>query len=256
MRCRADSGSCRIAGFKWIFLLVAMLALTACTVPFMQIDPALSRSAEAMPVSGRQGWLINQQLSFGEFQSGPVKRSWTTGYNIPFVVRFSGAKEKLGFTVRDASGTTAELFCLGKLREIDLPVLNKAFEVNLKTTDVFTCAIAPVNSLGDDSFEFYSENLNQNPRFDEITGQLQGPGLDIALRPVGKLEGGQTSWNTTALGFELQQDGNTIAAVETLNNGRVWISPELPASQQLIVAGVASALLLRSSLAEHNDDLL
>jgi hypothetical protein len=256
MRCRADAGSCRIAGFKWILLLVAMLALTACTVPYMQVDPALSSSAEAMPVAGRQGWLINQQLQFGEFQSGPVKRSWTTGYNIPFVVRFSGAKEKLGFSVRNSSGETAELFCLGKLREIDLPVFNKAFEVNLNTTDVFTCAI----TLSGDSFEFYSENLNQNPNnnhgFDEITGQLQGPGLDIALRPVGKLEGGQTSWSTNALGYELQQDGKTIAAVETLNNGRVWINPELSASQKLLVAGVASALLLRSSLAEHNDDLL
>jgi hypothetical protein len=252
MRCRADSGSCRNAGWLFTLLITSGLFIQACTVPYMQVDPALSARAPAMPVAGRQGWLVNQQLSFGEFSSGPVKRSWTTGYNIPFIVRFSGAKEKLGFSFRNAQGGQAELFCVGKLREIDLPVLNKAFEVNLKTTDVFTCAIA----LGDESFEFYSENLNQNPRLGEITGQLQGPGLDIALRPVGKLEGGQSSWSTTALGYELQQEGETLAAVETLNNGRVWINPGLPDSQQLIVAGVASALLLRSSLAEHNDDLL
>ncbi|HET6564051.1 MAG TPA: hypothetical protein VFG52_01455, partial [Xanthomonadales bacterium] len=207
---------------------------------------------QAMPVSGRQGWLVNQQLRFGEFTSGPVKRGWTFGYNIPFIVRFSGAREKLGFSVQDASGGKAEFFCLGKLREYDLPVLNKAFEVNLKTTDVFTCGIA----IDDQSFEFYSENLHQNPRFNEITGQLQGAGLDLVIRPVASLEGGQSSWSTTALGYELVQDGKTIAAVETLNEGRVWISPALPDSQQLVVAGVASALLLRSSLAEHNDDVI
>jgi hypothetical protein len=225
---------------------------SGCTVPYMQVDPGLSAQAQALPVSGRQGWLINQQLSFGSYSSSPVKRTWTTGYNIPFIVRFSGAKEKLGFSMRDGAGQQAELFCVGKLREIDLPVFNKAFEVNLKTTDVFTCAIA----LDDQAFEFYSENLNQNPRFSSITGQLKGPGTELSIRPVGLLEGGQSSWSTSALGYEFLLDSQVIGAVETLNDGRVWIDPALANSQQLMAAGVAAALLLRSSLAEHNDDLL
>lgn len=243
---------CRTAGPLIIVWVFAVLAASGCTVPYMQVDPQLSAQTQAMPVYGRQGWLIKQQLKFGEFTSGPVKRSWTTGYNIPFIVRFSGAKEKLGFSMQGPGGETAELFCLGKLREIDLPVLNKAFEVNLKTTDVFTCGLA----LADQSFEFYSENLNQNPRFSAITGQLKGPGMEFSIRPVGKLQDGQTSWSTTALGYELMQDDQVIAAVEILNDGRVWISPDLTDSQQLVVAGAAAALLLRSSLAEHNDDFL
>lgn len=238
--------------FSFALFITVTVSLAGCTVPYMQVDPQLTAATEAMPVSGRQGWLVKQQLRFGEFTSGPVKRGWTFGYNIPFIVRFSGAREKLGFSVQDAAGVKAEFFCLGKLREYDLPLFNKAFEVNLKTTDVFTCGIA----LDDESFEFYSENLNQNPRFSEITGQLKGPGLGFTIQPVGSLEGGQSSWSTTALGYELVQDGKTIAAVETLNEGRVWIDPALPDSQQLLIAGVASALLLRSSLAEHNDDLL
>ena len=248
----AKSFTCNLTRWAFSLIILSTLTLVGCTVPYMQVDPQLSTQAQALPVLGRQGWLIKQQLQFGEFTSGPVRRSWTTGYNIPFIVRFSGAKEKLGFSLQDSAGNQAELFCLGKLREYDLPVLNKAFEVNLKTTDVFTCAIA----LADQSFEFYAENLNQNPRFGTITGQVQGPGVDFSIRPVGSLEDGQASWSTTALGYELVQDGRAIAAVETLNNGRVWINPELPESQQLITAGVAAALLLRSSLAEHNDDLL
>lgn len=235
-----------------VFTVMFVTILGGCTVPYMQVDPQLSANAQAMPVSGRQGWLVKQQLRFGEFTSGPVKRGWTFGYSIPFIVRFSGAREKLGFGVQNSTGDQAEFFCLGKLREYDLPVLNKAFEVNLKTTDVFTCGIA----LADQSFEFYSENLNQNPRFGEITGQVKGPEVDFDIRAVSSLEGGQSSWSTTALGYELVQDGQVIAAVETLNEGRVWIAPQLTDSQQLITAGVAAALLLRNSLAEHSDDLL
>jgi len=242
----------KTAGSTICILMVSGALLSGCTVPYMQVDPQLSAQAPALPVQGRQGWLINQKLSFGKFSSSPVKRSWTKGYNIPFIVRFSGAKEKLGFSMQNAAGDQAELFCLGKLREYDLPVMNKTFEVNLKTTDVFTCAIA----MADQSYEFYSENLNQNPRFNEPTGQLKGPGLELSIRAVGSLEGGQSSWSTTALGYELLSDGKVLAAVETLNEGRVWISPELSEHQQLLAASVATALLLRSSLAEHNDDLL
>jgi hypothetical protein len=240
------------AGYLLAFSMLAPLVLTACTVPHMQVDEQLHSQADAMPVHGRQGWLVNQQLDFGSYTTSPVKRSWTFGYNIPFIVRFSGAKEKLGFNMQDDAGQQAELFCLGKLREIDLPVFNRSFEANLKTTDVFTCAVA----LGDQSFEFYSENLNQNPRFKTTTGQIMGPGMNLVIQSVSQLEGGQSSWSTTALGYELVDDGKVLAAVETLNDGRVWISPQLSSQQQLVTAGIAAALLLRSSLAEHNDDLL
>lgn len=250
--------ACRRAGTRpisrWLLVLLftSIIASCAITVPYMQLDQGLAAVADAMPVQGREGWLINQQLAFGSFITSPVKRGWTKGYNIPFIVRFSGAKEKLGFSVRNRSGEEAELFCLGQLREIDLPVLNRAFEVNLKTTDVFTCAI----SMADQSFEFYSENLNQNPRFDAPAGQLKGPGVEVSIRPVTSLENGQSSWSTSALGYELFQDNQAVAAVETLNDGRVWINPALIEQQQLLAAGVAAALLLRNSLADHNDDLL
>ncbi len=252
MRSMAVFEPCKSAGSQFTIFLVSLILLSGCTVPYMQVDPQLSASTAAMPVSGREGWLINQQLSFGQFTSGPVKRSWTTGYTIPFILRFSGAKEQLGFSTFNGARDKAELFCLGKLRERDLPVLNRSFEVNLKTRDVFTCAIA----LDDESFELYSENLNQNPRFKAPTGQLKGPGVNLAISAVGSLEGGQSSWSTTALGYELLSDGEVVAAVETLNDGRVWISSELSDQHQLLAASVATALLLRSSLAEHNDDLL
>ncbi|MDX1556812.1 MAG: hypothetical protein R3212_12350, partial [Xanthomonadales bacterium] len=79
--------------------LVACLALVssslvAWTVPEMKLDAQLS-GIEPMNVKGRQGWQIKQVIRFGEFSAGPVKRGWTKGYDWPFVVRFTGAKEKL-----------------------------------------------------------------------------------------------------------------------------------------------------------------
>ena len=221
-------------------------------MPHMRVDEQLAASAKPMVVQGRNGWLVNQQLHFGPYSTSPVKRGWTKGYNIPFIIRFSGAKEELEFHISDETRESVDASCLGKLREQDLPVLNKTFEVNLKTRDVFVCAM----SLGDETYDFLARNLNQNPRFSETTGLLKAPGLEMTIQSVGELEGGQSSWSTTALGYELLMDSKVIAAVETINEGRVWINPDLPQQQRLLAASVAAALLLRSSLAEHNDDLL
>ena len=55
-----------------IAAIYATLLLGACTT--MQVEPALLSNADIMEVKGRQGWLINQKLQFGEYKSGKVKR--------------------------------------------------------------------------------------------------------------------------------------------------------------------------------------
>src|SRR5690606_5244677 len=57
----------------------------ACVLSCSPIQPALSLQdtgkLESHRVKGRQGLLINQKLSFGEYQTSRVKRSWTKGGN-------------------------------------------------------------------------------------------------------------------------------------------------------------------------------
>ena len=83
--------------------LSTLILFTACSTPQMAIDQQLHTST-AMPVKGRQGWMVNQHLSFGEFTSGKVNRGWLKRYDIPFIVRFSGAKEKLAYDLTEAAG--------------------------------------------------------------------------------------------------------------------------------------------------------
>ncbi|MDX1381609.1 MAG: hypothetical protein R3233_10830, partial [Xanthomonadales bacterium] len=46
------------------------------------------------------------------------------------------------------------------------------------------------------------------------------------------------------LGYELKIDDWTVAAVETINQGRVWIDPDLDDRDAARVAAVITALLL------------
>ena len=59
---------------------------------------------------------------------------------------------------------------------------------------------------------------------------------------------------TQPIGVEVLRDGGVMAAVETVNEGRVWIRGDVSEEDRMLVASIASALLLRSGLAEHNDD--
>ena len=234
--------------------LVACLALVssslvAWTVPEMKLDAQLS-GIEPMNVKGRQGWQIKQVLRFGEFQAGPVKRSWTKGYDYPFIIRFTAAKEKMAFDAIDASDRRAGFFCIGKLSEQDFHKFKEYFDINLRTKDVFSCTVAVE---GEPVYDLFVEDLNQNRTSGDVTGALRGGGLDIAVRPVWQLASGKKTWDIRPLGYEFADGETVVGAVETVNDGRVWLDDTLEPEPRLVLAGLASALLLRSDLADHND---
>jgi len=233
-------------------ILVTTTFFAACSVPQISVHEDLKTDAAVYEVKGRQGWLVNQRLSFGEFQTGKVNRSWTKGYDFPFIVRFTGAKEKLSYSLQDAVGNEAEIFCLGKLREQELTLFHEYFDINIKAKDAFTGSVVIDETL---SYDFYMANLNQNNWFREAKGWLQGEGISIEIRPIQQLANGQRSLDMQVPGFEFVLQEEVIGAVEVINNGRIWLSNNLNPDQKIVLASVASALLLRSELQEHNETI-
>jgi hypothetical protein len=211
----------------------------------MAVSDQLQTGVSTYAVQGRQGWLIDQHLSFGPYQSGKVKRGWTKAYDIPFILRFTGAKERLQFELAGQEGGTAEVFCLGKLRETDLTWFKEYFEINLRTKDLFSGTVV-LNEH--DSYTFVVENLNQNNHFREAAGYVHGPKMQLTMQSVSRLEGDKAWLGQQVPGFEFVHDGRVIGAVETLDNGRVWIRNNLPEDQRLLTAALSAALLLRSEL--------
>ena len=235
----------------WLWGLLC-LALVGCSLPQMRVDPELSRHSEAHTVSGRDGWWIEQRLSFGPYRAGPVSRGWTKGYDYPFIVRFTGAREKLRFAVQDSGGNSAMVHCIGKLREADLRAFSEYFDVGVYARDTFTGTI----SLDARSIDFFVNNLNvqQNAGYRPLEGTAFTGQQPISLSAVWELESGQRWPGTEPIGVEFLRGGEVIGAVETVNEGRVWIREQLDAQDRLVLASLASALLLRSGLGDHNDE--
>lgn len=238
---------------KSLLIGVFCLVLTGCASTGMQLAEPLHHAAQPHQVEGRSGWWIDQQLRFGGFTAGPVRRGWTRGYDYPFLVRFTGAREKLRFSVSDANGLEASVFCAGKLREQDLRLFREYFDISLRAKDHFVGTVGIAGTAAPYDFQISDLELQQNPGYRAMRGAIRGGGTSIELRSVWHLASGQRTWGTEPLGVEFLLDGRVVAAVETLNEGRVWLHDDLDREKRLVLASVASALLLRSELSGHND---
>lgn len=62
------------------FTIFLILLLSGCSpVPMIAVSDDGWKPLSEMPVKGRNGFFIRQKLSFGEYRTGFVTRSWTGG---------------------------------------------------------------------------------------------------------------------------------------------------------------------------------
>lgn len=230
-------------------ILVASLLLTACKDYQIALQPDLRENAQLMTVKGRQGNMINQKVSFGEFYTDRVKRGWTVRYNIPFVVRFEGAQEKLSFTQFDAAGNKAVVSAIGKFRSAELNWLGSFFNIPLQFKNYFAGSIYLPHT--ERAYDFIVYNPESNFILLPTKGHLQSGDLRIDISGVTKLQD-QKVWNIDNLGFEYFKGSQAVGASQIFNNGKVWLRNGLEADERLVLAALSTALMIRNNeLAER-----
>ncbi len=230
-----------------IILLVLGLITSSCTIPRMSLSDDLASNADEYAVKGKQGWLIKQKLSFGDYVTDKVKRGWTSSYQTEFVLRFQGAKEKLQFTSTAPDGSSTNVYCLAKITEKELPLLDYWFSVTLKQEDIFSGQIVARDGVWD----FIVYNTNNRNAFQDSNGVLKKDNREIYISNVRTIED-KNSFLTKGLiyGYTLQENGRDLAAVETINNGRVFLRRDLSPDMRHLLQNMTAALLLRSNLSD------
>ncbi|MFN8302896.1 MAG: hypothetical protein U0U46_10405 [Saprospiraceae bacterium] len=226
--------------------LLALTSLLACRTAQVAVDPQLN--AEAMPVKGRNGLLIGQVIRYGEYRTEPVRRGWTKGYDIPFIVRFQGAREKLSYTQHGAAGLQAEVSCVSKFKSTEIQWASEFFSIPIEYQNFFAGNI----HLGGERpvWDFILYNPNGDlMREQESAGFAQNGVRRIEITPIRGLQG-QPEWMKAlaVYGHEFHLDGQVIGAVSTVNKGKVWIDESLDAETRTVVAAIATGLLLRTDV--------
>jgi hypothetical protein len=265
-------------------LLIAIIALSSCTTARLNVPPAFSNQATKLHVTGLNGWMINQKLTFGSYKTSAIKMGWDFSSSVQYT-KFGlrpeetllkvfdittdrqnlKQKNKFHYTLEDGTGIT-EIYATEKFSEKQLvyksnnPYIGSASKT-LRYEYAFTAAIVPLDVKEAAPWSLVLVNRYDVARdtarrlFDRPYVEEEGYATDgkenIAIRPLHIYKVTTKSGRDTKVfggkmlsGYELQWDGGVVAVIDLLDNN-IWLYNDLEPSEKRILSSVASAILLK-----------
>jgi hypothetical protein len=267
--------------YKVLFIIIL---LSSCTAAKVSVPEAFQKKSTRYSVKGVDGWMINQKLSFGPYQTSAVKRGWDFKSSVQYtkfrispeeavlrVFDINTDKQKLQqrnrfqYTLEEGN-LLAEIYATESFSEKQLvyksnnPYIGSAS----KTTSyeyAFTAAIVPLTLKEKDPWSLVMINkydiakdtarkLFDKPYVEE-EGYATNGKENIAIRPL-RLENVTTKsgkqkkvvGGKMLSGYELQWDGGVVAIIDILDKS-IWIYNDLEPSEKVILSSIASAILLK-----------
>ena len=208
--------------------LLLLLVFCACATKVVQLDVP----AGAWDVSGSNPRVWNRPLSFGPYRTESVdegtRRSWLVDAGLLAVGRIDqGTRLRIAGT--DVECHTRELL-VGKNDLFVDPALGRA-----------ALLVCGYQHDGGRSVLTLSRTVRSDAW---LTGELRGESRSpLEVRSMNQPANSRFRSMET-LGFEILDGGRQVAVIETVNQGRVWISPESK-DRDLLAAVSASLLLFR-----------
>lgn len=248
------------------------------------MEPVLSvsdsDSLQTLAVKGRQGWLINQKLEFGEYKTSRVKRSWTRGGNtrldLPFgtvsdpeypaliSMDYVNKNQAYYFQLTDPHGNISDVYSTSSYNSRDRQIGNNPNSIINILEDIFGKADYAENLY---YLQLYINDerrpwqlLLDNHAAATFAKKYQGVfALDektyFTLKPFTSIhakKGPVEVWGGGSLGFEIFNSSNeSVGAVSLVDNGKVYLHTTDP-KERFILANLSAALLLQQNIAEED----
>jgi hypothetical protein len=227
------------------FCLAILPLLSACQLARMQVSPDLA-TVEPFAVD-RALWhwrKPNDPLSFGSWRTTRIDVGWSEFRSRQVPVTVSG-KSTLDF---QSYLRPYRLDVATSNGVISAECISRAAGVAYKDWSLDSGALAGIPPLHC-SYMGASAGEMELLEMPTIAGSEEGNiAFDVTrwhVQSVNRIEGGHGPG--AIVGYEIRRDSEVIAAVEIMNQGRVWMSPTLTALEQDRVATVAMALLVYES---------
>lgn len=239
------------------------------------LSDELKNSHDEYPVKGRQGILIKQKLSFGEFATTTVKRSWTRGtsskegigfgsnpyaadYDNIIGIEYINQKQTLSFGLSDGSRHSA-VYCASRFNAEELTVGNNPNSVVNIVLDLLGKGGSSTNNFyvqvyaspTDKPWQLLLDNEASQASAKSYKGVFAKSREEYyTILPVTKLEskGQLRNMPFGSAGFEIQnRQGKPVAAVSMMNNGVVFLAKN-SAEERFLIANLCAALLLQEQI--------
>jgi hypothetical protein len=210
---------------KHSILLSVVFLCSACGTVRYPV-PAELATVAPLQVSGRQGMLLNQRLSFGPYATGEVSRSSTRGTEVTDVLDSHGAeyRQRYSFALARGGSKVADVECTAEGSGA------QTLSVTWRLKRVLSCRLTAPDGA---PHVVRLESSRDEPLAGRVTGReaFEVAGSD-------RVGGGRV---TGTAGYTITRNaGGPVAAVDVTNDGAVYIAG--PADD--VLAAVAAALLL------------
>jgi hypothetical protein len=257
---------------KLLIAALASMAFAGCSTPKIALN---GEGFREMPVKGRNGFLIKQKLSIGDFQTSSVKRSWTKGstsrsglsignptdpwYENIISMEYTRRKQTVNFGIADAANNQSEVRCVTKFSSDELIVgnnpnslLNIGIDLlrGISSTNTFYAQIF-INGQAK-PWQLLLDNIAMQDKPGEYSGVVA---LDkenyYSLVPLNKMldkNGQARKILFGSIGLELRnKQDKAVAAVSFIDNGKVFMNTRDKA-EEFLLANICAALLLQQEI--------
>ena len=216
-------------------LTLAGVLIAAVRPARMEVPPSLT-SVSPLEVSGSNPRRWGKPLAIGPYRSLEVRDGTEFSWSVPlFGVQAGKASRKYRLSLEAPDGTVWQVDC----RTRSIEAWHKGWSVEL--TDAFqprlACGLAQTGADEPARLVLTSDGR-------KLRGAIEGgPSVDLEIESVHRFEGSRLPV-AAPVGFLLKVGGEAVAAVETINRGRVWIAPRVADDPAAVIAAASAALLL------------
>ncbi len=255
--------------------IVALVMLVSCGTAKMSISDDLKSSNDEYVVKGKNGTRIKQKMSFGEYATTAIKRSWIKGSSGRTGIGYGGTaqhewvniismeyvkkKQTISFNLSDGN-RLSEAYCVSRFNSATLEIGKNPNSLLNISMDIFGIAgesssnyyVQLFTSGKDDRpWEMLIDNEQSQTRPKKYVGYLgKSPTEYYTIVPVTKMEinGKQGNILAGSVGYEFRnKEGKSVAAVSLFDKGMVFLSKTSP-EERFLLANACTALLLQDMI--------
>lgn len=224
-----------------LLLSSCAIALSAFKSAKMELPASLAGSAEALAVTGHNPRTWNRPIGFGPYATSSVREGVEFSWSVEaFGIRGGMAKQRYRLVLEGPEASAWEVECL--TRQIEAWRDGWSVELTRAFTPRLVCGLRERSEQRVYRLVLGSSGSRLHGVVHAVGAAESGPPL-LSVRSVHRLEGSRLPLDEPA-GYALERAGTAVAAVETINRGRVWIGPELELESRGPAAATAAALLL------------
>ena len=231
------------------------------------------KGVEMYPVKGKKNIFAKESLTFGDYKSVAVDRSWTKGYEVTsgltqgvptddFYTKIITTdkihkKQTLYFSLTDKTGLQSQVYSTTQLDAKDFNIGNSPVSAFNLLLDLAGPGVSSTNlsfariydGVSGEGWDLFIDNEAAQAKPKSYIGYLSKSEDDYyTVVPTSKVKSKKGKTGTMpfgSAGFEIRtKDGEAVAAVSIIDNGVIYLADRDP-QERILLASACAALLLR-----------